>query len=127
YGTVEPLRSFNPIWAQIQPWVKLARTSWGTPRFLDKILVWFAPPEWAPAGMPWHVAPPVTPESRPKWDVPLSLGVRIAVRLLLASAVVGTFLLLLYKESLSLAELGLGAGLVIAALLAGSALISNGR
>jgi sterol desaturase/sphingolipid hydroxylase (fatty acid hydroxylase superfamily) len=127
YGTVEPLRSFNPIWAQIQPWVKLARTAWTTPRVWDKVLVWLAPPEWAPAGMPYHVAPPVTPESRPKWDFPLTSEVKLAVRGLLALAVTATFLLLLYKESLSLAELGVGAGLVIATLLAGSVLIERSK
>ncbi len=48
YGTMKPLRSWNPIWANVGPWVQLAQQAGTFSRWPDKLHLWFAPPEWSP-------------------------------------------------------------------------------
>jgi sterol desaturase/sphingolipid hydroxylase (fatty acid hydroxylase superfamily) len=49
YGTRAPLRSFDPVRANLQVYADLLRDSWHTRRFADKLRVWFKPPGWRPA------------------------------------------------------------------------------
>ncbi len=46
YGTLKPLRSWNPLWANVQPWVALARSSAAEERWINKLKIWFMPPAW---------------------------------------------------------------------------------
>jgi sterol desaturase/sphingolipid hydroxylase (fatty acid hydroxylase superfamily) len=48
YGTRKPLRSHDPIWANLEVYAALARDSWRTARIADKIRVWLKPPGWRP-------------------------------------------------------------------------------
>ena len=57
YGTVKPLRSVNPLWANVEPWVELCRRAAGMSRRSDRVRVFFAPPEWQAA----DEAPPPGP------------------------------------------------------------------
>ncbi|MEE2758276.1 MAG: sterol desaturase family protein [Myxococcota bacterium] len=50
YGTLKPLRSWNPIWANVGPWVYLSKLSASQASFVDGLKVWFMPPEWTPDG-----------------------------------------------------------------------------
>jgi sterol desaturase/sphingolipid hydroxylase (fatty acid hydroxylase superfamily) len=49
YGTRSPLRSFNPLWANLQVYRDLWLDSWRTRSWADKLRVWIAPPGWRPA------------------------------------------------------------------------------
>ncbi|WP_291012526.1 lysoplasmalogenase family protein [Hydrogenophaga sp.] len=49
YGTRSPLNSWDPLWANAEVYVDLARDSWHTRRWTDKLRVWFQPPGWRPA------------------------------------------------------------------------------
>jgi sterol desaturase/sphingolipid hydroxylase (fatty acid hydroxylase superfamily) len=48
YGTRSPLRSWNPLWANLEVWWSLAQVSLHTRHPLDKVRVWFKPPGWRP-------------------------------------------------------------------------------
>ena len=48
YGTRGPLRSWNPIRANLQVYAGLARDAWRTRRLVDKAAVWLKPPGWRP-------------------------------------------------------------------------------
>jgi alkylglycerol monooxygenase len=48
YGTTRPLRSHNPLWANVVEWVRLVRASVRAPRLWDKVQLWFRGPEWQP-------------------------------------------------------------------------------
>jgi sterol desaturase/sphingolipid hydroxylase (fatty acid hydroxylase superfamily) len=48
YGTVKPLKSFNPFWANIEVFYQMIFDSYHTKNFSDKIKVWFSPPSWRP-------------------------------------------------------------------------------
>jgi alkylglycerol monooxygenase len=49
YGTRSPLRSFNPVWANLQVYQGLAVDSWHARSWADKLRVWLMPPDWRPA------------------------------------------------------------------------------
>jgi sterol desaturase/sphingolipid hydroxylase (fatty acid hydroxylase superfamily) len=115
YGTVTPLASFNPVWANIEPFVKIAKL---TPRLrgLDKLKIWFAPPEWRPAylGGP-HIIPEVSRSTQRKYDVPnpsadLYVLASFAVTVAMATAVLwyeGTVPLAILVGPVALAIVGL--------------------
>ena len=50
YGTRHPLRSFNPVWANLEVYAALARTSLALPRWRDRLQIWWRPPGWLPSG-----------------------------------------------------------------------------
>jgi len=49
YGTRKPLSSWNPLWANLEIYADLLRTSWHAGCWSDKLRVWFKPPGWQPA------------------------------------------------------------------------------
>ena len=49
YGTTEPLRSYNPIWANVKILADLAAQSKQTRSWRERVWLWFAPPGWRPA------------------------------------------------------------------------------
>jgi sterol desaturase/sphingolipid hydroxylase (fatty acid hydroxylase superfamily) len=49
YGTRGPLRSWNPVWANLQYYAELAKDSWRAANWGDKLRVWFMHPGWRPA------------------------------------------------------------------------------
>ena len=59
YGTRAPLRSWNPIRANLQVYAELGRDSWRASRWSDKLRVWLKPPGWRPADVAarWPKAP----------------------------------------------------------------------
>jgi alkylglycerol monooxygenase len=48
YGTRSPLRSFNPLWANLQVYRDLWLDSWRAHSWADKLRVWLKPPGWRP-------------------------------------------------------------------------------
>jgi sterol desaturase/sphingolipid hydroxylase (fatty acid hydroxylase superfamily) len=48
YGTVKALRSWNPVWANIEVFISMFKDSYHTKNWKDKIKVWFARTTWRP-------------------------------------------------------------------------------
>jgi len=48
YGTLQPVNTWNPIIINFQHFWQLAKDSWNTNLFIDKILIWFKPTGWRP-------------------------------------------------------------------------------
>jgi len=68
YGTRAPLRSFDPLWANLEVYATLARDSWRARRWRDKLWLWLAPPGWRPAELQARDAkPPFRMEARQKY------------------------------------------------------------
>lgn len=63
FGLVTPLRSWNPLWAQVHYFVKLARTAGAAPDWRDKIRVWFKAPSFVPKGMET-----IGPSAQDRWN-----------------------------------------------------------
>lgn len=62
YGTRSPLRSWDPLWANAEVYWALARDSWRTRRWSDKLRLWFKPPGWRPADL-------VADDPKPPFDI----------------------------------------------------------
>ena len=78
YGTRAPLESWDPIWANLEIYVDLARKAWQAPRWRDKLRVWFEPPGWRPPDADpasWPVARFDLAAVR-RYDPPTSSGMR---------------------------------------------------
>ena len=51
FGTRKSLRSWNPLWANLEVYQALAVDAWRTKRWRDKLKIWFMPPGWQPADL----------------------------------------------------------------------------
>jgi len=112
YGLVKPLRSFDPLRAQVQHFVDLFRRA-GDARGLDRLRVALRGPEW---GSP--PAPEITRAGQEKYAVRLSRGETTWLAATLVIGIVATFLLLWSQFSMPLWKRTALAGFVL--LLMGS-------
>lgn len=58
YGTVKPLASWNPVWANIAPWVHLLSIARRTVSVRDRLRLFLMPPEWQPEDLGGPVSIP---------------------------------------------------------------------
>jgi sterol desaturase/sphingolipid hydroxylase (fatty acid hydroxylase superfamily) len=126
YGVTSPLRSWNPVWANLHAWVELARSARQAPRPLDKLRFLWKPPGWRPAELGgFRPAPEVDRERYRKFDtsVPPGLGAYLLVQF--ASILAGAIVLLRLQGDLPLATVGAGAGLVAVSLVSLGALLEG--
>ena len=69
YGTVEPMRSFNPLWANVWYLSLLARDTAAARTWSERAKVWLGPPGYRPEGLPPHPRPrPITRAEVAKYD-----------------------------------------------------------
>lgn len=85
YGTRSPLRRYDPIWANLEVYAALARDSWQTRRWRDKLALWLKPPGWKPADLATAARPAFDPYSRSKYApaVPRRVQAYVALQFLL--------------------------------------------
>jgi sterol desaturase/sphingolipid hydroxylase (fatty acid hydroxylase superfamily) len=121
YGVTRPLRSFNPLWAQVAEWVALAKQARAARRWRDKLRVWFAPPSWHPPEVEVEPSPLLAPGGYRKHDVAVSARRRAYVGVHFALTVAATFVLLMWGR---MQPWGMKAGEV--ALLALSLVTASG-
>jgi alkylglycerol monooxygenase len=121
FGITHPLRSFNPVWAQVHYWVDLAKASFQTPRWADKLRVWFASPAWHAPG----VEVPLPPATTAKYDVEAPAGIRRYVLVHFALLAAATFLTMLRESQIPPLALAVLAGLIGLSLLAWSGLLER--
>jgi hypothetical protein len=117
YGTRAPLRSWNPLWANLQAYADLARDSWRAASWTDKLKVWLKPPGWRPADVAqaWP-KPAFDIASMQRFDPPLSGIAAWAATLLFAAVLVALGLFLWNVHGLTPGATALGAAAVLAAL-----------
>ncbi len=124
FGTVKPLGSFNPIWAQVEYWVQLWRKSRALPGWSDRLKVWLMPPDWKPAG---DARPEPQVEGRSKHEAPLGRGGRLYAGLHLVPVVAATFALMMWGAAMPRGTALLLAGLVLWSLLSLGGLLDGRR
>lgn len=113
YGTVKPLHSFDPLWANVQ-WAWLcAKDSFAAPSLGQALRVWVAPPGWRPDGLtPYPPPAEVTRASQVKYRPPAWPGLApyVAVQFVPVGALLTG--LLLVEETAPTPALAVGAALV---------------
>ncbi|QTN30115.1 sterol desaturase family protein [Rhodoferax sp. AJA081-3] len=95
YGTRGLLNSWDPLWANVDTYASLAKDSWRTLNWSDKIKLWFKPPGWQSAEMArTNPKPPFTLASVTLYNPPLSTPQQwfAGLQFLLAMAAVLAFL-----------------------------------
>jgi hypothetical protein len=126
YGIVKPFASYNPIWAQIQPFLALAAASAAAPRPLDKLRIWFASPAWRPEGVaPYPGVEDGSYVRRPKYDPVASRKVAVYVVSQFALGVAATTVLMFTQRDAPLPVLVALAAFVILTLATSAGLIEG--
>lgn len=117
YGVSHPLRSFNPAWAQLQPWVALFSEVGRAPSLGQAARFVFASPAWRPA---WTSPTgelrglPGTPET--KYEVSAGQPRTAYVFLNFVLLVVAAFSLVMWGEALLLPARLVAVGLILLSL-----------
>jgi alkylglycerol monooxygenase len=79
YGITTPLKSWNPVWANLNNWADLFSKARRTRHFADKVRLFLKPPGWHPEDLGGYVdAPEVDPGYR-KFDTPVPRGLALYV------------------------------------------------
>ena len=122
YGVTKPLGSFDPVWAQLQPWCELWARSRRL-RGLDRLRVWWRSPSWDPAGaLP---ASEAEVQRRPKFERAVAAGVKRYALVQFLPLIAATFLMLLAGPATSPRLLAVAALFVLWTLLAVGALLDG--
>ncbi len=128
YGVVKPLHSLNPLWANFEVWAKMVEMARRTPRVVNKLRVFFAPPEWLPPEEGGRaVIPEVERTSELGWDVraPRAIDVYVGAQFALVAVLASGFLLM--QDHLHTAEIVAGVGWFVASMVAWGGLVENKR
>jgi sterol desaturase/sphingolipid hydroxylase (fatty acid hydroxylase superfamily) len=128
YGTRAPLRSFNPLWANLQVYRDLWLDSWRARSWADKLRVWIKPPGWRPADVAARWPKPAFDIGRvQRYDPPAPAGAAALAVLLFLGVLAGLGWFLWHVHQMTLAEQLAGSVALVAVLWAIGALTQPRR
>jgi sterol desaturase/sphingolipid hydroxylase (fatty acid hydroxylase superfamily) len=128
YGTRAPLRSWNPVWANLHHYREMALDSWRARSWGDKLRVWFKHPGWRPADVAARWPKPAFDIARvERYDPPLGKGAALAAIALFVLLLNATTLFLWNAHTLSLAQQCAAVAGIIAGLWAVGAICTGSR
>ena len=117
YGTRGPLRSWNPVWANLQYYAELAKDSWRAANWGDKLRVWFKHPGWRPADVAANWPKPAFEIAKvERFDPRMSRGSMWLAVLLFLAMLVATTAFLWNAHRMSLPQQALFAAAIVAGL-----------
>jgi hypothetical protein len=100
YGITRPLRSWNPVWANVHYWVEMAQKARGARRLRDKLRVLVARPGWQPAELGgFQPAPEVDRRTQRRFETPVPAGVGAYAFAQFVAVLLAAALLLFRQES----------------------------
>jgi alkylglycerol monooxygenase len=128
YGTVKPLASFNPLWANVEYYVEIARIMRGATTIGEKLYAVIAPPEWRARAMGGKVAiPDASRATQHKYDAPTPRGLAVYVAVNFAIVAGASGILLADLASAPIGLTAVVAAFVVASLTAWGALFEGRR
>ena len=128
YGITVPLRTWNPLWANVHVFVDIARQAARTARWRDRLGVIFGPPAWRPADLGGPVTiPEVSPATFEKYDPEPSSAVKWYALVQFVAALLGTLAALKAAESLPAWQLAVVVFYVALSLSNLGSLLENAR
>lgn len=105
YGVTQPVDSWNPIWANLKPYVAMGKQLQQTHRWSDRARILFYKPGWQPAAMGGYQAPQeVDKGSYQKYDVKGSARLHFYILCQFVIALIGTALFLFNEGQLLMME-----------------------
>ncbi len=120
YGTRIALRSWDPLWANVEVYWAMVKDAWHARRWRDKLRLFFAPPGWRPDDVAERFPKPAFDLCRAEFDPPLSWLMRaycllhfvlllgLSVRFLSAAASLNAAQVVAYASFLLLGLASLG-------------------
>jgi alkylglycerol monooxygenase len=119
YGITKPLRSWNPVWANLHVWVDLADKARRTSRLADRVRLYLRPPGWRPDDLGGYEAPPeVDRATYRKFTTPLPRGLAAYVLVQFVLTLAGTSALLFLQKGAPRPLLAAGAAFAMVSLVA---------
>jgi sterol desaturase/sphingolipid hydroxylase (fatty acid hydroxylase superfamily) len=117
YGTRGPLRTWNPLWANLQNYADMVKDSWRAQGGLDKLRVWFMHPGWRPADVAARWPKPAFDIARvQRFDPPMSRA-KQGLAVLVFFALMGAATLFLWNaHRMSLPQQVAGTSAIVAGL-----------
>ena len=105
YGIRGQLKSWNPVWANLHYYWAMAKDSWHTTSWLDKIRVWLKHPGWRPsdvaARFPKPAYDPYTDFHRFDPQRPTALSIYVFLQFLVLIGANSHFLAVLQKQDVT--------------------------
>ena len=124
YGTRAPLRSWNPLWANLHVYRDLALDSWRARSWADKLRVWWMPPGWRPADLAARWPKPAFDiRALDRFDPPAPAAAQWAAGLLFAATLCATLGLLWFAHRLAPPDKALAVVAILSLLWAVGALL----
>jgi sterol desaturase/sphingolipid hydroxylase (fatty acid hydroxylase superfamily) len=128
YGITSPLRSWNPVWANLHYWVELWQTAKGVRRPADRLRLFWKPPGWRPAELGgFQQAPDVDAATYRKWDTPVPRGLALYGFVQFTAVLLAAAVLLFRQGEISPAGRGAGAVFIAVSLVALGGLFERKR
>jgi len=128
YGITSPIRSWNPVWANLHYWVELWGTARRIARPLDRVRLFLARPGWRPPELGGFVpAPEVDARTHGKWGTAIPGGLGRYVLLQFAIVLLTAAVFLFEQERVGLAASAVVSGAVAATLVILGALLEGRR
>jgi sterol desaturase/sphingolipid hydroxylase (fatty acid hydroxylase superfamily) len=119
YGITKPLRSWNPVWANLHVWADLFGKARRTSRLVDRLRLFWSAPGWQPADLGGFEPPPeVDRATYEKYRTPLPRGLALYVLVQFVLVLLGTTWLLFRQRELTLPLRSLGALAAVLSLAA---------
>ncbi|HET7835741.1 lysoplasmalogenase family protein [Variovorax sp. J31P179] len=126
YGTRSPLRSWDPLWANAEVYASLARDSWRTRHWSDKLRLWFKPPGWRPADLAANdPKPPFDIAGVQRYEPPASRGVQALAALQFIALLGGATAFLWFSDTLAFTTSLVWLGALTAGLWATGAVLQG--
>ncbi len=117
YGTRGPLRSWNPVWANLQHYAEMALDARRASNWADRLRIWFKHPGWRPADVAAKWPKPAFDIRKvERYDPPMPRGAQIAAVATFVALLGATTAFLWNAHRLSLMQQFAIAGLVVALL-----------
>jgi alkylglycerol monooxygenase len=119
YGTRAPLRSWNPLWANLHTYRDLLVDAWRAQAWADKVKIFLKHPGWSPADVAraWP-RPEFDMRSLRRYDPPLTRRAAAVAAALFVLVLVATALFLWHAHRLDLAQQLLAASAIVLGLCA---------
>jgi sterol desaturase/sphingolipid hydroxylase (fatty acid hydroxylase superfamily) len=128
YGITTPLRSWNPLWANLSHWAYLFGKIRQAASAPDKLRFFVKPPGWQPAAMGgFQLAPEVDRASYRKFETPVSRPRALYVLLQFLAVLVASALLLNAQDRIPRAALAAASALIVWSLVTFAAILEGRR
>ncbi|MEO6950741.1 MAG: sterol desaturase family protein [Polyangia bacterium] len=128
FGTVKPLKSWNPLWANLSYWAEIGAIFRASPRLVDKLQAFVRPPEWRPAALGGPVSiPEVTRDGQRRYEVHTSRALDIYTTVAFALVALAVPVLTQARAGTSWLALVLAATFVIVSIVAVAGLVESKR